>query len=217
MCSLPRRGTLPGVAVPVLPGATIGVLGSGQLGRMLGLACRRMGYRMHVFSPERDSPAGQVADREVAAPYDDLDAVRAFARAVNVVTFEFENVPAATAAAAAEHPPVTRTAAWIQCCALFFSPCSPVGLLGRSSEAAVATQTLVSSGFFTTNHTTATTDNTQAATIAIASQSIRRPPVHLRMLLIAASGDVTIWQGGGPGASPRRRGRSLSRWPSSWD
>ena len=100
------RGTLAGVGVPLLPGATIGVLGSGQLGRMLGLACRRMGYRLHVFSPERDSPAGQVADRAVAAPYEDLDAVRAFARAVDVVTFEFENVPAATAAAAAEHAPV---------------------------------------------------------------------------------------------------------------
>ena len=94
------------MAFPLLPGATIGVLGSGQLGRMLGLACRRMGYRLHVFSPERDSPAGQVADREVVAPYEDLDAVRAFARAVDVVTFEFENVPAATAAAAAEHAPV---------------------------------------------------------------------------------------------------------------
>ena len=65
-----------------------------------------MGYRLHAFSPERDSPAGQVADREVAAPYEDLNAVRAFARAVDVVTFEFENVPAATAAAAAEHAPV---------------------------------------------------------------------------------------------------------------
>ena len=65
-----------------------------------------MGYRLHAFSPERDSPAGQVADREVAAPYEDLDAVRAFAQAVDVVTFEFENVPAATAAAAAEHAPV---------------------------------------------------------------------------------------------------------------
>ena len=90
----------------MLPGATIGVLGSGQLGRMLALACRRMGYRLHAFSPERDSPAGQVADRKVAAPYEDLDAVRAFAQAVDVVTFEFENVPAATAAAAAEHAPV---------------------------------------------------------------------------------------------------------------
>ena len=94
------------MGVPLLPGATIGVLGSGQLGRMLGLACRRMGYRLHVFSPERDSPAGQVADRDVVARYEDLDAVRAFARAVDVVTFEFENVPAATASAATGHAPV---------------------------------------------------------------------------------------------------------------
>ena len=91
---------------PVLPGATLGVLGGGQLGRMFAIAARRMGYRVHTFSPEDDTPAGQVADREVRAAYDDLDAVRAFARAVDVVTFEFENVPAATAEAAAEHAAV---------------------------------------------------------------------------------------------------------------
>jgi 5-(carboxyamino)imidazole ribonucleotide synthase len=87
----------------ILPGAVIGVLGSGQLGRMFAIAARRMGYRIHVFSPEADSPAGQIADREIVADYDDLDAVRAFGREVEVLTFEFENVPAATAAAAAEH------------------------------------------------------------------------------------------------------------------
>jgi 5-(carboxyamino)imidazole ribonucleotide synthase len=87
---------------PVLPGATLGVLGSGQLGRMFAIAARQMGYRVHVYSPDRDSPAGQVADREVTATYDDLDAVREFARGVAALTFEFENVPAATAAAAAE-------------------------------------------------------------------------------------------------------------------
>lgn len=91
---------------PLLPGATIGVLGSGQLGRMLALAARRMGYRIHVYSPEANSPTGQIADREVAAAYDDLDAVRDFARGVDVVTYEFENVPAATAAAIAEFVPV---------------------------------------------------------------------------------------------------------------
>ena len=79
-----------------LPGATIGVLGSGQLGRMLALAARRMGYRVHVFSPEADSPAGRVANREWGAPYDDLDAARAFAGSVDVVTLEFENIPAET-------------------------------------------------------------------------------------------------------------------------
>ncbi len=86
----------------VLPGSTIGVLGSGQLGRMFAIAARRMGYRVHTYSPDRDSPTGQIADIEIDAPYEDLDRVRAFASAVDVVTFEFENVPAATAEAAAE-------------------------------------------------------------------------------------------------------------------
>lgn len=85
----------------IVPGAAIGVLGSGQLGRMFAIAARRMGYRVHTFSPDRDTPTGQVADVEVRAPYEDLDEVRAFASKVRVVTFEFENVPAATAEAAA--------------------------------------------------------------------------------------------------------------------
>lgn len=91
---------------PILPGATIGVLGSGQLGRMFAIAARRMGYRVHTFSPDQDTPTGQIADLEVVAPYDDLDAVRNFARNVGVVTFEFENVPAGTAQAAASCAPV---------------------------------------------------------------------------------------------------------------
>lgn len=91
---------------PILPGSTVGVLGSGQLGRMFAIAARRMGYRVHTFSPDADTPTGQVADLEVIAPYDDLDEVRRFARGVRVVTFEFENVPAPTAEAAAEFAPV---------------------------------------------------------------------------------------------------------------
>ena len=75
------------------PGAALGVLGSGQLGRMFAIAARRMGYRVHTFSPDVDTPTGQVADVEVVAEYEDLDALRAFARQVDVVTFEFENVP----------------------------------------------------------------------------------------------------------------------------
>ena len=78
---------------PVAPGAALGVLGSGQLGRMLAIAARRMGYRVHTFSPEQDTPTGQVADSEIVADYADIDALRAFARGVDVVTFEFENVP----------------------------------------------------------------------------------------------------------------------------
>jgi len=91
---------------PILPGATVGVLGSGQLGRMLALAARRMGYRIHTFSPERGTPTGQVADREITAAYDDLDAVRTFATDVDVVTLEFENIPAATVEAIAAIVPV---------------------------------------------------------------------------------------------------------------
>ena len=91
---------------PVLPGSAIGVLGSGQLGRMFAIAARRMGYRVHTFSPDEDTPTGQVADVEFTAAYEDLDAVCRFARDVSVVTFEFENVPAATAAAAAQCAPV---------------------------------------------------------------------------------------------------------------
>ena len=91
---------------PILPGATVGVLGSGQLGRMFALAARRLGYRVHTFSPDTDTPTGQVADREVVGAYEDLGAVRDFARHVSVVTFEFENVPAETAEAVAALVPV---------------------------------------------------------------------------------------------------------------
>ena len=91
---------------PILPGSTIGVLGSGQLGRMFAMAARRMGYRVHTLSPDDDSPTGQVADREITAEYDDIDAVAAFARAVDVVTFEFENVPYVAAETAALYAPV---------------------------------------------------------------------------------------------------------------
>jgi len=85
---------------PILPGSTLGVLGAGQLGRMFALAARRLGYRVHTYSTEPDAPAAQVADVAVVAPYDDLDQVAQFARSLDVLTFEFENVPAACAAAA---------------------------------------------------------------------------------------------------------------------
>lgn len=95
-----------GCAKTILPGATIGVLGSGQLGRMFTIAARQMGYRVHTFSPESDTPTGQVADVEVVDSYANLDSVRRFASNVSVVTFEFENVPAASIDAAAEFAPV---------------------------------------------------------------------------------------------------------------
>jgi len=73
---------------------------------MLALEARLMGYRIHTLSPGQDTPTGRVADREVVAPYEDLEAVAEFARRVDVVTFEFENVAAAAAEAAARHAPV---------------------------------------------------------------------------------------------------------------
>jgi 5-(carboxyamino)imidazole ribonucleotide synthase len=90
----------------ILPGATIGVLGSGQLGRMFAIAARELGYRIQIYSPDNDTPAGHIADKEWTARYEDLDSVRAFARGVNVVTFEFENVLSMTTDAVAEIVPV---------------------------------------------------------------------------------------------------------------
>jgi 5-(carboxyamino)imidazole ribonucleotide synthase len=88
------------------PGSVIGVLGSGQLGRMFAIAARRMGYRVHTLSPDEDTPTGQVSDVEIRAPYEDLDAVRAFASGVSAVTFEFENIPVAAIEACAALVPV---------------------------------------------------------------------------------------------------------------
>jgi len=79
-------------ADPIFPGATLGILGSGQLGRMFAQAAARLGYRVHVYSPSADSPTGQVADQQTVAEYDDLEALAEFAQSVDVVTLEFENI-----------------------------------------------------------------------------------------------------------------------------
>ena len=73
---------------------------------MFAIAARQMGYRVHTYSPDTDTPTGQIADVEVTGSYDDLEKVREFARGVRVVTFEFENVSVAAAAGAAEVAPV---------------------------------------------------------------------------------------------------------------
>jgi 5-(carboxyamino)imidazole ribonucleotide synthase len=78
----------------IAPGSTIGILGGGQLGRMLILAGRALGYRFHVFEPKGPCAAGMVADLEVNADYTDQAALKAFAEAVDVITLEFENIPA---------------------------------------------------------------------------------------------------------------------------
>lgn len=86
----------------IYPGAVIGVMGSGQLGRMLAIAARRLGYRVHTYSADSDTPTGQVADLEVVGSYEDERAVRAFARGLDVLTFEFENIPVASVEWASE-------------------------------------------------------------------------------------------------------------------
>lgn len=78
---------------PLAPGSTVGIVGGGQLGRMLAMAAARMGYRCHVLTPEENSPAAQVAETATIADYTDERALRAFAENCDVVTFEFENIP----------------------------------------------------------------------------------------------------------------------------
>ena len=77
------------------PGSVIGILGGGQLGRMLSVAAARLGYRTHVYEPAANPPAAHVAEKVVTAPYEDAAALRAFAEGVDVITYEFENVPTA--------------------------------------------------------------------------------------------------------------------------
>ncbi|UWQ75947.1 5-(carboxyamino)imidazole ribonucleotide synthase [Leisingera sp. M658] len=75
------------------PGATIGILGGGQLGRMLSVAASRLGFKTHIFEPGANPPAGHVADQVTTAGYEDAEALAAFAAAVDVITYEFENIP----------------------------------------------------------------------------------------------------------------------------
>lgn len=80
---------------PLAPGSTIGILGGGQLGRMLSVAASRLGFKTCVFEPGGDCPASHVANYHFKASYDDRDALRKFGESVDVITFEFENIPAA--------------------------------------------------------------------------------------------------------------------------
>ncbi|WP_238995820.1 5-(carboxyamino)imidazole ribonucleotide synthase [Sphingomonas solaris] len=90
----------------IAPGATIGILGGGQLGRMLAMAAARLGYRAHIYSPEGSGPASEVSAEWTRGDYDDGEALARFAQGVDVVTFEFENIPAAPLRRLADHAPV---------------------------------------------------------------------------------------------------------------
>ena len=98
---------------PIPPGATIGILGGGQLGRMTALAARSMGYRIHVLDPDGNCSAAPVADRVVAAPFDDVDAARELARHCAVVTLEIEQIATSVLDACAEYAPTRPGASLI--------------------------------------------------------------------------------------------------------
>lgn len=100
---LPPGPLAPG---PLAPGSTLGVFGGGQLGRMFAHAAQRLGYRVHVFSSHRGSPAGQVAEHEHVGLLTDLRSVASFAYSVDAATLEFENLPAEAIAVAERHTPV---------------------------------------------------------------------------------------------------------------
>ncbi len=94
----------------LVPGATIGILGAGQLGRMLAMAAARLGLKSHVFAPDADAPAFDVAAAKTVAAYEDEAALARFAEAVDVVTYEFENVPIACAEFLSERRPLRPNA-----------------------------------------------------------------------------------------------------------
>ena len=100
----------------LLPGATLGVVGGGQLGRMFGIAARRLGYGLVVLDPTPGCPAAAVADHQVVAAYDDLEAARELGRRADRITFEFENAPASTLAALEERVPVRPRPAVLETC-----------------------------------------------------------------------------------------------------
>jgi 5-(carboxyamino)imidazole ribonucleotide synthase len=106
---------MPYVTSPILPGATLGILGGGQLGRMTAMAARAMGYDVHVLDPDPDCSAAPLASRLVTAPFDDADAAAELARGCAVVTLEIEQIAPTALEAAARHAPVRpgASAVWI--------------------------------------------------------------------------------------------------------
>ncbi len=103
------------IVTALSPGSTIGILGGGQLGRMLAMAAARLGLKSHVYAPEADSPAFEVAAERTLASYDDQKALLAFARGVDVATYEFENIPVATVEFLSKHIPVRPGAKALAC------------------------------------------------------------------------------------------------------
>lgn len=134
--------------ISIGPGGVVGVLGGGQLGRMLAIAARRMGYSVHAFEPMPDSPAGQICDVEVNAAYTDAGALSGFARGVDVVSFEFENIPSSAIDAVAALRPVRPRGEVLHICQnrerekMFLRrhgfPCAPFAVVSSARSLAAA-------------------------------------------------------------------------------
>lgn len=130
------------------PGGVVGILGGGQLGRMLAIAARRMGYRVHAYEPSPDCPAGQICDLEVNAPYTDTAALEEFARGVDVLSFEFENIPKTALDTVSALRPVRPRAEVLHICQnrerekLFLQshgfPCAPFRMVDSAESLAAA-------------------------------------------------------------------------------
>ena len=110
------EGKFPVSGASFLPGATIGILGSGQLGRMSAMAAKSLGCRVVVFDEAVDGPACSCADLSMSAPFDDLDALARFAEAVDVITVEFENIPVGALEFLQTRVPVRPSAAVVRVC-----------------------------------------------------------------------------------------------------
>ena len=107
---MPRRRAHARSHASLKPGLTLGVLGGGQLGRMLAIAAAKLGVKAHIFAPEAESPAFEVSAAHTCAPYSDRAALQAFADTVDAITFEFENVPTATLDRLRAHAPTLAIA-----------------------------------------------------------------------------------------------------------
>jgi 5-(carboxyamino)imidazole ribonucleotide synthase len=175
-------------ATPVLePEATIGILGGGQLGRMLALAAARLGFRCHVFAPSPDSPAFDVVHRVTCADYTDTEALDRFAADVDVVTYEFENVPAETAAFLAARVPVLPDPA----------------ILATTQDRLAEKNFVTSLGI----QTAAFAEVSSPAALKAAVERIGRPAVlKTRRFGYDGKGQVTIKNGADPEAAWREAG-----------
>ena len=101
---------------PLPPGSTIGILGGGQLGRMMSVAASELGYHVHIYCPEADCPAAEVSKLHTKADYTDEDALIEFAQAVDIITLEFENIPLIAAKTAEKHGKLAPSSAVLEIC-----------------------------------------------------------------------------------------------------